>query len=78
MPTAIRILSALLLGALASPAFAQGKGKPDSAPTRKDNSYKQPKADEQAYRKALDRIPDKEAKRDPWGAVREAEKPKNP
>lgn len=76
MLTAMRILPALLLVALTSPAFAQGKNKLEPAPIRKDD-WKQPRADEQAYRKALDRIPDKKVSQDPWGAVREADKPKN-
>src|SRR5258708_5451035 len=47
------------------------------------NDYKKedvkPKVDEQAYKEALQKIPDSKEKYDPWGAVRsDSAKPKQP
>jgi hypothetical protein len=71
-------LAAFLVALLCLPAFAQRSGMPfaDRSRTVQDQKRKlapaQARADEAAYRAALDKIPDKKPA-DPWGGVRESE-----
>lgn len=88
-----RILAAALLVALAwvAPDVANAQGMAGGAPGemkggrghRGATDYKKeearPKVDEQAYKEALQKIPDSKEKYDPWGAVRsDTPKPKSP
>lgn len=88
-----RILAAALLVAFACAAqgVAHGQGFGQGAPGEMKggrshkgaNDYKKddakPKVDEQAYKEALQKIPDSKEKYDPWGGVRsDNPKPKQP
>ena len=68
-------IAALILAALTVPSFAQGmsgaKGHRGQTPS---TGQPKKKADDTAYKSALDRLPDK--KFDPWQNVRETPKPK--
>jgi hypothetical protein len=88
-----RSLAAVLLVALACVAqgAANAQGMAGGAPGEMKggrghkgaNDYKKedarPKVDEQAYKEALQKIPDSKEKYDPWGVVRsDTAKPKTP
>ena len=84
-----RILAALLLVAFAGAAHAQGFGQGAPGEMKGGRGHKgandyrkedaKPRVDEQAYKEALQKIPDSKEKYDPWGAVRsDSPKPKQP
>ena len=90
--TMIRVRAVALLVALAGvmPGVANAQGFGQGAPGEMKggrghkgaNDYKKedarPKVDEQAYKEALQKIPDSKEKYDPWGAVRsDTPKPKS-
>ena len=68
------LLAAALIALLAGAAHAQGMGpgkrqaSPKAAQKTEDPAKK--KADEKAYRDALDKIPESKDKPDPWKAMR--------
>jgi hypothetical protein len=69
-------IATLILSLLAMPVYAQGR-RPQQAEEKKvkqDTS----KADETAYKAALERIPEPKEKYDPWGVARPAEPAKKP
>jgi len=54
-----------------------GRGHRGATDYKKEEA--RPKVDEQAYKEALQKIPDSKEKYDPWGAVRsDTPKPKSP
>jgi hypothetical protein len=55
---------------LASPAFAQGRHKKTDDKTATTPTVK---ADDKAYKSALDRMPAPTQKYDPWGTMRPAD-----
>ena len=67
------IIAAIALAALSVPTCAQVVG-PKRAKAAQEAVAAQKaakrKAEEQAYKSALDRIPEPEKKRDPWGNMR--------
>lgn len=67
------VVAALL--ALTAQVQAQGRRPQDAAPKTEP---KKPVVDEQAYKAALDRIPEPKDKYDPWSGARPAETPKKP
>jgi hypothetical protein len=70
-------LMVVMLALLAMPAHAQMGGKRHSGETPKSDN-KNPKADEKAYKAALDKIPTPKEKYDPWGSLGATESKKNP
>jgi hypothetical protein len=71
------LIAALLIAGIALAAHAQGMsggGHPGHTGLERKAEPPKRKVDEKAYKSALDNLPDK--KFDPWGAVREAPKPK--
>jgi len=68
-------MTALLI---AVPAHAQMGGKRGHSADQTTPDPKAKKADEKAYKAALDRIPDSKEKYDPWGVARPAEPAKKP
>jgi hypothetical protein len=73
------IAAAAMLALVAMPAYAQMGGKRHQAD---DNTAKadpaKKKADEKAYKAALDRIPEPKEKYDPWGVTKPADAAKKP
>jgi hypothetical protein len=66
----MRILTALAaIVLMTAPAYAQGSGIGDRQPAQKP-ANKAPRADEQAYKDALKRIPAADTKPDPWKTMR--------
>jgi hypothetical protein len=67
-------IAAVIIALLTVPSYAQGMSKGQHG--RPQNAEQQPKkkADDKAYKSALDRLPDK--KFDPWQNVRETPQPK--
>ena len=67
-------LAAVILALFAMPAHAQmgGKGRHGGGGD-KPADQKKPKADEAAYKAALERIPEPKEKYDPWGVARPAD-----
>jgi hypothetical protein len=63
-------LAAIMLGLLASGAYAKDFGPLPEPPKQK--------VDEQAYRDAVKRIPDQKPSSDPWGSVRDTGAAKKP
>ena len=64
--------TALAIGALmALPAQATAQARRPNPQDKKEE--KKPVVDEQAYKAALDRIPEPKEKYDPWGGARPAE-----
>jgi len=63
------LIAAAAIALMAVPAHAQGSGIGDRQPPQKAGS-KAPKADEQAYKDALKRIPATTEKPDPWKIMR--------
>lgn len=65
-------VAAAILALVAMPAHAQMGGKRHRGDD-KAADQKKPKADEAAYKAALERIPEPKEKYDPWGVARPAE-----
>jgi hypothetical protein len=65
-------VAAVILALVAMPAHAQMGGKRHHGDD-KAADQKKPKADEAAYKAALERIPEPKEKYDPWGVARPAE-----
>jgi hypothetical protein len=57
-------IAAIVFGMLTNTAYAK-----DFPPA--PNAFPEPKADEQAYRDTIKRIPDQKPSSDPWGTVRD-------
>ena len=70
-------VAAILLALVAMPAHAQMGGKRHHGDD-KPADQKKPKADEAAYKAALERIPEPKEKYDPWGVARPADAAKKP
>jgi len=73
------MVAAAVLALIAVPAHAQmgGKrGKTDDS--KKTDNPAAKKADEKAYKAALERIPEPKEKYDPWGVARPADPNKKP
>jgi uncharacterized membrane protein YkoI len=70
-------VAAVMLALIAMPAHAQMQGKRHQADDKK-TGQKENKVDEQAYKAALERIPDSKEKYDPWGIARPADPAKKP
>jgi hypothetical protein len=67
----------LAIGALiAVPAQAMAQAKRPNPQEKKQD--KKPEVDEQAYKAALERIPESKEKYDPWGGARPSEPAKKP
>jgi hypothetical protein len=77
--SAMRIftVAAVMLALLALPAQAQVNGKRHQGDAKKDEP-KAKKIDEEAYKAALQRIPDSKEKYDPWAITKPAEPAKKP
>jgi hypothetical protein len=60
-------VAAVMLALLAAPVHAQTK-RPQTDEKKKEQ--KAPEIDEQAYKAALERIPESKEKYDPWGVAR--------
>jgi hypothetical protein len=73
----VTVATAMMLALLAMPAQAQMQGKRHQADDKKTDR-KENKVDEQAYKAALERIPDSKEKYDPWGIARPADPTKKP
>jgi hypothetical protein len=63
-------MAAAVLAMLATPAHAQAR-RPAGEDKKADQ--KKPQVDEQAYKAALERIPEPKEKYDPWGVARPGE-----
>jgi hypothetical protein len=63
-------MAALALALLAVPAQAQLNSKRHAGDAQKKTDSGPPKVDENAYKAALERIPEPKEKYDPWGAAR--------
>ena len=63
--------TAILVAALATPGLAQVDGFGHAIKDKKEEEYRQPPRNENAYKDALRRIPDNKEKYDPWGTVRD-------
>lgn len=64
-------IAAVLLALLSMPAHAQAR-RPQGGDEKKVDPKKQ-QVDENAYKAALERIPEPKDKYDPWGVARPAE-----
>ncbi len=73
-------VAAIILALLAMPAHAQARRPAGGEEKKADQKKLQEKqqADDQAYKSALERIPDSKEKYDPWGVARPAESGKKP
>lgn len=72
------VLAAVILAALAAPAFAQQGHVPQYGEADKEKTPAQKEADKaaaDAYKRSLSAIPDK-GPQDPWGTVRSNDGPK--
>lgn len=73
--------AAMVISSLAIPAYSQGVGlgkRPGNGGYDPNPPFDKPKkVDENAYKSAVDRIPEPTQKYDPWGAARPAEPEKN-
>lgn len=70
--------AAVLIGLLATPAYAQMPNIniiPET-PGKTQDQIEQEKAQEKAYKDSLHKIPDAKASSDPWGDVRSTDAPK--
>jgi hypothetical protein len=75
---ALMIAAALaLLALLAMPAHAQLNSKRHAGDEKKTDQGR-PKVDENAYKAALERIPEPKEKYDPWAGARPADAAKKP
>jgi fructoselysine-6-P-deglycase FrlB-like protein len=70
-------VAAAMLALIAMPAHAQVNNKRHQGDAKK-TEQPQKKIDEEAYKAALERIPDSKEKYDPWGIARPAEPAKKP
>ena len=61
------------LALLAMPASAQLNNKRHAGDAQKKTDPDTPKVDENAYKAALERIPEPKEKSDPWGVARPAD-----
>jgi hypothetical protein len=68
-------VAAVILTLLAMPAHAQARRPQGGDEKKVDKSVK---VDEEAYKAALQRIPESKEKYDPWGVARPAEPSKKP
>ena len=66
----ILMVATALLVLIAMPAQAQFGGKRPQAGEEKKPDTRERKADEKAYKAALEKIPDPKEKYDPWGVAR--------
>lgn len=68
-------VAAVILALLAMPAHAQARRPAGGEEKKADQKKLQEKqqADDQAYKAALERIPESREKYDPWGVARPAE-----
>jgi hypothetical protein len=66
-------IAALALALLAPPAYAQLNSKRHAGDEQKKADPGRPKVDENAYKAALERIPEPKEKYDPWGVARPAD-----
>ena len=64
-------MAAFILALLAMPAHAQARRPHGEEQKAKQDT--RPKVDENAYKAALERIPEPKEKYDPWGVARPAE-----
>jgi len=73
-------IAAVILSLLVMPAHAQARRPAGGEEKKADQKKLQEKqqADDQAYKAALERIPDSKEKYDPWGVARPAESGKKP
>jgi hypothetical protein len=69
-------IATLILSLLAMPVYAQGR-RPQQAEEKKAKQDTS-KADEKAYKAALERIPEPKEKYDPWAVTKPAEPAKKP
>jgi hypothetical protein len=69
-------IAAVMLALLTTAANAQAR-RPAGEDSKKQTDQK-PKVDENAYKAALERIPEPKEKYDPWGVARPAEPAKKP
>ena len=71
-------VAAMMLAWIAMPAQAQMNSKrhQGDAPAKKQDTT--PKVDENAYKAALERIPDSKEKYDPWSITKPADSAKKP
>jgi hypothetical protein len=63
-------IAAVALALLAAPAHAQLNNKRHGGDAQTKADPGRPKADEKAYKAALERIPEPKEKYDPWGVAR--------
>ena len=70
-------VAAAVLALIALPASAQMQGKRNQGDQQKKEE-KKPVVDENAYKAALERIPEPKEKYDPWGVARPAEPARKP
>ena len=71
----ILVIAAAVLALTAASVQAQGRRQSNDAAKPIDN---RPKVDENAYKAALERIPEPKDKYDPWGGARPSEPTKKP
>ena len=73
-------VAAVVLAMLAMPAHGQARRPGGGEKKEVDQKKLQDKAraDDQAYKSALERIPDSKEKYDPWGVARPAEPARKP
>jgi hypothetical protein len=78
MKTLTMAIAVAVLTSIAMPANAQGFQKGiDHSRDEKKPDIRQQKADEKAYKSALEKIPDPKEKYDPWGVTKPAEPAKD-
>jgi hypothetical protein len=70
-------IAAVALAVFAMPAHAQLNAKRHAGDAKKADPGR-PKVDEQAYKAALERIPEPKEKYDPWAVARPGEPAKKP
>jgi hypothetical protein len=66
-------VATVALALLAAPASAQLNSKRHAGDEQKKADPGRPKVDENAYKAALERIPEPKEKYDPWGVARPAD-----
>jgi hypothetical protein len=83
-------MTAIVIGALAGPAYAQVPGSNNSNGARPsitlggeqksktEDELKEEKARDEAYKAGVAKIPEQKAKSDPWGNLRSAATPAKP
>ena len=70
-------IATLILSLLAMPAYAQGR-RPQGGDEPKAKQDTKPKVDDNAYKAALERIPEPKDKYDPWAVTKPAEPARKP